>query len=223
MSGNRIDKLAAAIERVDRVIPGPVYTASRQLYQRYLENSLLNAVRRRRDYGRLWVRSRVGEPPAELHLGCGREQTDMCDIDVIKTLATDYVLDARHLPFPDDSVERIESYHMVEHLPKDALRQMLVEWNRVLQPGGQLVMELPAFDDVVAEYLDTDDPERTETLLRYVFGSQRFDSDFHYWGWNKKRLSGLLENCGFTNISQEPATDNHAEEAPCMRIESMST
>jgi predicted SAM-dependent methyltransferase len=147
----------------------------------------------------------------------------MCDIDVIKTLTTDYVLDAQHLPFPDDSVERIESYHMIEHLPRDDLRPMFSEWCRVLQPGGHLVVELPDLDGVVAEYLDSEDPEYTETLLKYIFGSQRFDSDYHYWGWNEDRLGELLEDCGFKRIVRKPATDNHADEAPCMRIEAIAT
>jgi ubiquinone/menaquinone biosynthesis C-methylase UbiE len=147
----------------------------------------------------------------------------MCDIDIIKTLATDYVLNARNLPFADNSIERIESYHMIEHLPRDALRPMLTEWHRVLQPDGRLVVELPAFDGVVAEYLDTENPEYTETLLRYVFGSQRFDSDYHYWGWNEKRLARLLNECGFVDVTRKPATDNHADEAPCMRIETIAT
>jgi len=147
----------------------------------------------------------------------------MCDIDLIKTITTDYVLDARNLPFPDDSIERIESYHMIEHLPKDALRPMLSEWNRVLETGGHLAVELPAFDDVVVEYLDSDDAKYTDTLLRYIFGSQRFDSDYHYWAWNEERLGELLEECGFVDVTRKPATDNHADEAPCMRIEATAT
>lgn len=112
---------------------------------------------------------------------------------------------------------------MLEHLPRDTLRPMLSEWHRVLRPGGHLVVELPSFDDVIAEYLDSDDRDHTETLLRYIFGSQRFDSDYHYWGWNEERLSELLEDCGFVDITRKPATDNHADEAPCMRIEVTAT
>jgi predicted SAM-dependent methyltransferase len=146
----------------------------------------------------------------------------MCDIDIVKTPTTDYVLDAGHLPFPDDSIEQIESYHMVEHIPRNELPRMVSEWHRVLEPGGLLVLELPAFDDVVAAYLETDDEEYTETLLRYVFGSQRFQSDYHYWGWNESRLGDVLRANGFENVTRKPATDSHAEEAPCMRIEAFA-
>jgi SAM-dependent methyltransferase len=146
----------------------------------------------------------------------------MCDIDIIKTPTTDYVLDAGSLPLPDNSVERIESYHMIEHVPRNELPRMVAEWARVLESGGRLVLELPAFDDVVTAYLETDDGEDTETLLRYVFGSQRFESDYHYWGWNESRLGAVLRANGFEDVTRKPATDSHADEAPCMRIEAVA-
>lgn len=222
MAGDRIGRLEELGKKVDNILPGPIYDFGKNIYHAYTKNALLNRIRRTRDYSLLWVTSRVNDPPAELHLGCGRDRTDMCDIDIIKTQATDYVLDARHLPFPNNSIERIESYHMVEHIPRDTLPIMLSEWQRVLESGGELIIELPDFDNVVEEYLVTDDPEYTETLLRYVFGSQRFESDHHYWGWNVDRLEDLLEAHGFEDVNRKPAEDGHAEEAPCMRVEAKS-
>jgi len=222
VSENRVDRLVALGRRLDRALPGPVYEVCRRCYNAYLESPLLNRIRRARDYARLWVFSRARTAPAELHLGCGWARTEMCDIDIIKTPTTDYVLDAGSLPLPDNSVERIESYHMIEHVPRNELPRMVAEWARVLESGGRLVLELPAFDDVVTAYLETDDGEDTETLLRYVFGSQRFESDYHYWGWNKSRLGAVLRANGFEDVTRKPATDSHADEAPCMRIEAVA-
>jgi hypothetical protein len=41
---------------------------------------------------------------------------------------------------------------------------------------------LPSSNDIITEYLDTDDRKYTGTLLRYIFDSHRLDSDYHYWG-----------------------------------------
>ena len=55
----------------------------------------------------------------KLHLGCGNINLKGCiNIDIRRTEATDYVCDATSLPFAKNSVELIEIYHMVEHLPK---------------------------------------------------------------------------------------------------------
>jgi predicted SAM-dependent methyltransferase len=220
---DKVDSLERAGRLADRILPGPVYGLGRRLYYAYMQNSALNAVRRRRDYALLRRKSRRGGGPSELHLGCGRDSTDMCDVDIIKTRATDYVLDARDLPFVTDSIDRIETYHMIEHIPRHSFTDMLTEWKRVLRPGGTLVAELPDFDGVVKAYLETDDPEYTDTLLRYVFGSQRFESDVHYWGWNEERLGKVLHEHGFEDISNLDATDSHADEAPCMRLEATAS
>lgn len=204
---------------LDRRVPGPVYRIGAILYNSYNKNKVLNFCRRHRDYWWLYVVSRVRDGPWALHLGCGNDNTDMVDIDYLRTKATDYVLDARHLPFPYCSIEKIETYHMVEHIPPNTLNEMFQEWKRVLKPGGKLVMELPDFDNVVREYLEVGDPEREQVLLRYVFGSQRFETDHHYWGWNYERLRSILIDIGFQDIRKKKATDNHAEEAPCFRIE----
>lgn len=46
--------------------------------------------------------------------------------------------DLRRLPFPDGAFTRAYSLDVLEHLSPDALRGMLAEANRVLEPGGTL-------------------------------------------------------------------------------------
>lgn len=44
---------------------------------------------------------------------------------------------------PDASLGLVSSFHLVEHLPFDLVRELVAEALRVLQPGGLLVMETP--------------------------------------------------------------------------------
>jgi O-antigen chain-terminating methyltransferase len=44
---------------------------------------------------------------------------------------------------PDDSVAVLSAFHLVEHLPFDAVQEMAAQSLRVLQPGGLLIMETP--------------------------------------------------------------------------------
>jgi SAM-dependent methyltransferase len=44
---------------------------------------------------------------------------------------------------PDNSIAVVSAFHLVEHLPFDAVQELVVESLRVLQPGGLLIMETP--------------------------------------------------------------------------------
>lgn len=154
----------------------------------------------------------------KLHLGCGeRRLPEFINIDSRQTQATDYVTDAATLPFPDGSVERIETYHMIEHLSLQHLAAALDEWQRVLVPGGVLVIECPDFDALVKEYLGGN-----AGRLRNIFGARRFPGDAHQHGWNFSRLEALLREHGFHSIRQADAQDYHRLEEPCLRVEALA-
>lgn len=150
-----------------------------------------------------------------LHLGCGeRRLADAVNIDLRNTVAVDVVCDITRLPYRAGSVQRIETYHVLEHLPRDRAVTALVHWHALLRPGGRLIIECPDFDRAVAEYL-SGNHER----LGNIFGLQRFAGDFHLWGWNALRLRTLLAETGFGNVEESIPQDYHAASEPCLRLE----
>jgi SAM-dependent methyltransferase len=151
----------------------------------------------------------------KLHLGCGNNHKEgFRNIDWRKTVATDIVCDIKKLPYPDNSVMLIETYHVIEHFPRHDFKKALKEWYRILVPGGKLVIECPDFDEIVKNYLKGD-----EKQLDGIFGLQRFEGDFHLFGYNSIRLINILGKCGFIDIQEKPPQDYHVKEWPCMRIE----
>lgn len=109
-----------------------------------------------------------------LHLGCGNVRfPGYINIDFRKTKGTDYVCNAVKLPFPDNSVEVIETYHMIEHLPKKIFERTLKCWWKKLIPRGKLIIECPDFDMSVKEYL-----KGNEERLYNIFGLNRYKGDF---------------------------------------------
>ncbi len=176
------------------------------------------AIGRRRDFEQLKERARALAPAdgcIKLHLGCGKHHFDgYINIDLRETSATDLECDIIRLPFDDGTVEVIETYHVIEHLPRHDVPEALKEWRRVLAEGGRLVIECPDFDGAAREYL-----EGNERRIDNIFGLQRFDGDTHLFGYKFARLKGILEDAGFKNIRQCPPQDYHKEEEPCLRVE----
>ena len=72
-------------------------------------------------------------------------------------------LDARKLPLGDSTVDYHVSNNVAEHIPPDELRDILVEGNRVVRPGGMLLHRVD-FSDHFAE---VDDRISTVNFLRY--------------------------------------------------------
>ena len=184
----------------------------------WFRNRFLNCVRRR--WGPFVTRLRyllLRKParPLKLLLGCGDIKIDgYINIDWRRTRATDLVCDITKLPYPNGSVERIEIYHVIEHLSVRVFEKALGHWHAILVEGGRLVIECPDFDATLREYLDG-----KEERIHNIFGLHRFDGDAHHFGYSLGRLKKILEAAGFRSIERREPTDYHKHEEPCFRVE----
>jgi SAM-dependent methyltransferase len=61
--------------------------------------------------------------------------------DILQFPITNLICDATRLPLPDQSVDLVITWHVLEHIPDD--RRVMRELLRVLQPGGQVLMSVP--------------------------------------------------------------------------------
>lgn len=155
------------------------------------------------------------DTPIRLHLGCGSKRfQNYINVDLWITEATDVICNITKLPWPDYSVELIESYHVIEHISHRKIKNTLKEWYRVLKPGGRFIVECPHFDEAVMEYL-----EGNEDRLINIFGWQRMEGDIHLFGYNPQRLIHLLEEIGFTDFEESDPKSSQAVEEPSFRIE----
>ncbi|MGA3683942.1 SAM-dependent methyltransferase, partial [Pseudomonas graminis] len=50
---------------------------------------------------------------------------------------------------PSDSLCVLTGFHIVAHIPFDALKQLVAEANRVLTPGGLLILETPNAENLL--------------------------------------------------------------------------
>jgi len=165
-------------------------------------------------------------PKIKLHLGSGYDyKPDFVNIDNDTNLPIDSQWDlTKELPYPDESVDLIETHHLVEHLnfPRKSylmdFANLFKDWHRVLKGNGKLIIECPDFDATVKLY---NKRPNDENLMINIFGSGDNNAHNHYIGWNYNRLKIVLKQAGFDKIKKKKARDYHAKDSPCLRVEAI--
>lgn len=136
----------------------------------------------------------------KLHLGCGpRIIKGYINVDARDLPGVDIAgCDVTRLPmFEDASVDLIYACHVLEHVQRPGTFSALLEWNRVLRPGGVLRIAVPDWDATVEIYRRTGD---YENLLNWIYGGREYEENTHYRQFNFPGLKTLLIEAGFKRV-----------------------
>ncbi len=136
----------------------------------------------------------------KLHLGCGDKiLKGFTNIDIRDVPGADIIkCDISKLDsFEKDSVDLIYACHVLEHLPRPKTFKTLLEWNRVLKPGGVLRMAVPDWEGTVEVYKRSGD---YENLLNWIYGGSETDTNIHYRQFAFSGLKTLLIEAGFKRV-----------------------
>lgn len=146
-----------------------------------------------------------------LHLGCGPEKREgWINIDTQSEVKPDIVSSVDKLPmFYEGSVDVIEANHLFEHLTYDQALSALVEWSRILKPGGELFLEMPDLDACIRMLGRHKDPQGFDIGMIGIYGyppmiTSEGMSQVHKWGWTRTTLVEALRNAGFEQIMFGP-------------------
>lgn len=140
-----------------------------------------------------------------LHLGAGSTRIEgLINCDLFNPDA-DLKTDAANLDmFDENSVDLIESHHMIEHLSFADTKLALTEWHRVLRGGGLLVITFPDMTYIAAKWLRYSllyslfpRPNRMDYIVKMLVGSQEHDGMFHKNAFDYWRMSRILTEHGF--------------------------
>jgi predicted SAM-dependent methyltransferase len=135
----------------------------------------------------------------KLHLGCGRRHIPgFIHIDAIDYPHVDHVSAIDNLCFiPDASVELIYNCHVLEHFKRRDVGRVLLEWCRILKPGGTLRISVPDFASLCDIYREH---RRLELVIGALFGRQDYLYNIHYNVFDYDELRAALERAGFVNV-----------------------
>jgi hypothetical protein len=143
-----------------------------------------------------------------LHVGCGSDiRVGYINIDEFNPKA-DLQRPIQELSYPDNSVERIEGYMVLEHLTPAEARAFLRNAYHMLEPGGILVLEVPDLEKICRLILlFANDPaylEKGAFGLRGIFGEpmERMTlGDYHKWGYTPTLAERMLRDAGFSQVT----------------------
>jgi predicted SAM-dependent methyltransferase len=164
----------------------------------------------------------------KIHLGCGRHKLEgYVNVDAGPTNDVNpdmvFVLGSGPLPFKTGSAKEILAVHLFEHFYKwDAMR-LLVDWKRILQGGGLLILEMPDLMKCCKNFVQ--DPNQHTLGMAGLYGDQVSENDFmtHKFGWYPESLQHALQEVGFVDIKfTTPQWHGKKKFVRDMRVEAVS-
>lgn len=140
----------------------------------------------------------------KLNVGCGWHVDDgWVNIDLARhpraTRDPDIFADVRKIPLDDGCAGVIKAIHIFEHFYEWEVGDLLAEWNRLLQTGGRLVMEMP---DVIKCAKNLLDNKEDQYCMWGFYGDPRPEEPLmcHKWGWSFHTVKPVLKRAGFRDI-----------------------
>jgi len=142
----------------------------------------------------------------KLNYGCGESKLEgFINIDIEPSTTPDIICDIRKtsLPLEDDSVDEVYCIHTLEHIEYAIWDHLFMEFWRILEPEGSLVIAYPEFEICAKRFLNNYQGQRT-FFRAALYGRQRYSGDYHVSPVVTKSLLQLLKNWGFKDAVYAP-------------------
>ena len=133
-----------------------------------------------------------------LDIGCGEAKKGDVVVDLRKTKSVDVVADARMLPFKGEFIDQVCSSAVIEHFSHREVRNVLLEWARVLKREGTLEIECPDLRARAFLFFLSYSWKNVEN----VYGGQDYEGTYHRCGFSYELLKALLESCGIRRVKR---------------------
>jgi predicted SAM-dependent methyltransferase len=147
-----------------------------------------------------------------LNLGCGHEPLEgWTNVDAYAEEA-DVSGDIRGLQF--DDAEEVLLVHVLEHFSWRETHLVLRRIHGWMRKGATLTVEVPDMEHITAEAMHNVD------WIRYLYGSQEHEGEYHRTGFTAHSLSMQLHTAGFVirEVERFRSDNPHRHRMPCLQI-----
>ena len=158
-------------------------------------------------------------PKLKLHLACGHDYSDdyiNVDFYAPEDAKCDVRFDVQKLPYPDNSVDEIKAFHIIEHFHFFEIQEVLKEWYRVLKPGGRLYLETPDFLETCKSFVEGSpvmDIEDWRVLLYgHFFAHAWIPGQTHKFLFTETQLRTNLGWAKFKQVNRLPPASKYVLE-----------
>lgn len=145
----------------------------------------------------------------KLNIGCGEDYIDdYINVDLYAEQKVDARFDISKIPYPDNSVDEIKAFRVIEHFNFFQIKDILNEWYRVLKPGGKLYLETPDFLSNCEAFVKGDEQFRI-FLYNTFFAHDWFPGGAHKFLFTESQLSANLQWAGFKQMNRIRSTSKY--------------
>jgi len=135
----------------------------------------------------------------KLDIGCGSPDKTMQGYTGVDPFVDTAEVQAPmwRLPFEDSSVSAIICSHALEHIAKDMVVPTMMEFARVIKPGGKIEIRVPNLKWCVEQWLKMGG---NGWELDCIFGNQDHEGEFHKTGFTRDILVAAVKRGGLKVI-----------------------
>jgi predicted SAM-dependent methyltransferase len=146
------------------------------------------------------VEAAIAAGNLRLNVGCGHVPLDgFVNVDGRDLPGVDVVADATAIPFDPGSVREIHSSHLLEHVPVEHFRRVLLpHWKSLLAAGGVLRSVVPDAEGMIADYVAG--TMSFDDLREVTYGLQEYEGDFHFNMFSRDMLKAMISEAGFEDV-----------------------
>ena len=137
----------------------------------------------------------------KLHIGCGKKYLPgYLHVDIQKFDHIDVICSIDDIDkfFDEESIDEIYCCHILEHINRHNILNIISKLNKILVKGGKLRLSVPDFEAMCEIYMK--DKNNLLKMYGLLYGGQKNDYDYHYITFDFDLMSNILEKIGFNNI-----------------------